>query len=91
MTDSVEFMSQDDNSAPISAHEIRDRELFNRISKDYCRKDLLPAHSMARRCRVEQTMNALPVSSKIGIMEVGCGAGFSAKYLSEILWYRQEN
>ena len=81
MTDSVEFMSQDDNSAIVSAHEIRDRELFNRISKDYCRKDLLPAHSMARRCRMEQTMNALPVSSKIDILEVGCGAGFSAEYL----------
>jgi 2-polyprenyl-3-methyl-5-hydroxy-6-metoxy-1,4-benzoquinol methylase len=74
-------MSQDDNSAPISTHELRDRELFNRISKDYCRKDLLSAHRMARQCRVEQTMNVLPVSSKIDILEVGCGAGFSAKYL----------
>nr|NQU91186.1 class I SAM-dependent methyltransferase [Bacteroidota bacterium] len=81
MTDSVEFMAQDDNSVPISAHELRDRELFNRISKDYCRKDLLPAHSIARQCRVEQTVNALPVSSMIDIIEVGCGAGFSTKYL----------
>lgn len=84
MIDNVEFMSQDDNSAPISAYELRDRELFNRISKDYCRKDLLPAHRIARQCRVEQTMNALPVSSRIDIMEVGCGAGFSAKYLRGI-------
>jgi len=30
---------------------------------------------------LEQTMSILPVSGKIDILEVGCGAGFSAEYL----------
>ena len=60
----------------------QDQELFNRIAAAYIRKDILPAHRLARINRLEQTMSILPVSGKIDILEVGCGAGFSADYLS---------
>ncbi len=59
----------------------QDQERFNRIASDYIMKDILPAHRLARINRLEQTMSILPVSGKIDILEVGCGAGFSAEYL----------
>jgi SAM-dependent methyltransferase len=64
-----------------STREVKDRELFDRISGGYWLKDLLPAHRSARQCRLEQTIMSIPVSSNITILEVGCGAGFSAEYL----------
>jgi len=60
----------------------QDQERFNRIASDYLRKDILPAHRLARINRLEQTLSILPVSGKIDILEVGCGTGFSAEYLS---------
>ncbi|WP_339676491.1 class I SAM-dependent methyltransferase [uncultured Gimesia sp.] len=62
-------------------HAVRDRELFNQIAEKYCRKDLLPATRHARKHRLFQTLKAVQMSSKADVLEVGCGAGFAAKYL----------
>lgn len=62
-------------------HTTRDRELFDRIATEYCRKDLLPASRAARRHRLLQTLQAVPFASDSTVLEVGCGAGFAAQYL----------
>ncbi|MFI4848106.1 MAG: class I SAM-dependent methyltransferase [Gimesia chilikensis] len=62
-------------------HATRDRELFDRIAGEYCRKDLLPASRAARRHRLLQTLQAVPFSQNASVLEVGCGAGFAAQYL----------
>ncbi|QDU07031.1 class I SAM-dependent DNA methyltransferase [Gimesia aquarii] len=62
-------------------HATRDRELFDQIAEKYCRKDLLTATRHARRHRLFQTLRSIPMSPKADVLEVGCGAGFSAKYL----------
>lgn len=64
-----------------SLSESEDRELFNRIAEKYYQKDLLQASRIARRHRLEQTINAISTSPNISILEVGCGAGFSVEYL----------
>jgi 2-polyprenyl-3-methyl-5-hydroxy-6-metoxy-1,4-benzoquinol methylase len=65
-----------------SAHEDRDRALFEQIAKDYSRKDLAPASSRARRQRLRRTLAGLPVAGA-DVLEAGCGAGFSVRYLSD--------
>ncbi len=78
-------MSGPDPSPPptdgAGSHEQRDRDLFDRIARQYAAKDLLVAHSLARRCRLEQTLAGLPLPRDAAILEVGCGAGFAARYL----------
>jgi len=59
----------------------RDRELFNSIAGQYCRKDLLPAQRVARQCRLGQTLRGIVSGSDIAVLEVGCGAGFAVEYL----------
>lgn len=61
--------------------EQSDRELFDRIAANYCEKDLQPASRIARRHRLERTLSAVPFPANARILEVGCGAGFSAEYL----------
>lgn len=63
-----------------SARERRDRELFDRIAADHCAKDLHPVARVARKHRLEQTLRAVPVPPAARLLEVGCGAGFSAEY-----------
>lgn len=63
-------------------HEQRDRELFDRIAEEYCRKDLLPATRIARKCRLTQTLRVAKLNSTRALLEVGCGAGFAATYLN---------
>ena len=58
-----------------------DRARFNAIALEYCRKDLSPAASVARRHRLRQTLRPIVLDGKLSILEVGCGAGFSARYL----------
>ncbi len=60
----------------------RDRQLFDTIARDYCRKDLHPASIAARRQRLRRTLADVPVGDTARILEVGCGAGFSARYLA---------
>ncbi len=59
-----------------------DRILHDRISEDLARKDQLPAQRLARQFRLSQTFkNAQAHTSSI--LEIGCGAGFSAEYLKD--------
>ncbi len=64
-----------------ASRRARDRRLFDAIAPRYCRKDLLPASSRARRLRLEQTLRKVPLSPAADVLEVGCGAGFAARYL----------
>lgn len=66
---------------PGSERETRDRDLFDGIAERYTRKDLHPAASVARRQRLLRTLAAAPLPSNPSILEAGCGAGFSARYL----------
>ena len=64
-----------------SALEEGDRARFNQIAENYCRKDLSPVASVARQHRLRQSLRPLELREDVSILEVGCGAGFSAKYL----------
>jgi SAM-dependent methyltransferase len=57
-----------------------DKDLFDRIASHYVQKDLVGYCRVARKLRLERTLRniPLPVSS---ILEIGCGAGFTADYL----------
>ena len=59
----------------------KDRELFDRIAAEYTRKDVHPAARLARRHRLEQTLAAAELPRDASVLEIGCGAGFSAEYL----------
>lgn len=59
----------------------RDRALFDRIAGDYLRKDLAPACSRARRRRLESSLRRIPWPDRPTLLELGCGAGFTAAYL----------
>ena len=61
--------------------ETRDRALFDAIAKQYCRKDMLPAHRRARQLRLFQTLERGGIANPTSVLEVGCGAGFAARYL----------
>lgn len=60
--------------------EAADRELFDSIAKEYTEKDLIAYCAVARKLRLDRTLKniAKPIP---WLFEVGCGAGFSAKYL----------
>jgi len=64
----------------VNEREERDRELFNRISPAYARKDMVSYSRVARRLRLRCSLRNLkkPIGS---LLEVGCGAGFTAEYL----------
>lgn len=64
-----------------TGREQRDRALFDGIAEQYTRKDLHPAASVARRQRLLRTLAAAPLPDRPAILEAGCGAGFSARYL----------
>jgi len=63
------------------SRERRDRELFDRIAADYCAKDLHAVARVARKHRLDQTLRTVPIPPAARLLEVGCGAGFSAEYL----------
>jgi 2-polyprenyl-3-methyl-5-hydroxy-6-metoxy-1,4-benzoquinol methylase len=65
-----------------NTRERRDQRLFEEIASVYCQKDLLPASRLARRHRLRQTLAAIPPIAGPAMLEVGCGAGFSAAYLA---------
>lgn len=61
----------------------RDQALFDSIARTYCRKDLVESNRTARRHRLLRTLDPSATSraEKPDILEIGCGAGFSAQYL----------
>ncbi len=65
-----------------------DQALFDTIAEAYNRKDLLPASSLARRRRLQATIDVMEecrqrkASLRLGsVLEIGCGAAWSADYL----------
>ena len=58
-----------------------DTKLFDRISERYCQKDLARSSRRARQHRLWQTVTVLGQDCFGSLLEVGCGAGFSAQYL----------
>ena len=62
-------------------HEATDKALFERIAKTYAGKDLSISSSGARAQRLTQTVNRIPSLNQMRILEVGCGAGFTPRYL----------
>ena len=63
------------------SRQSRDRSLFDAAARGLCRKDLAPASRRARRQRLERTVRWAPLSETTRLLDVGCGAGFSATYL----------
>lgn len=59
----------------------RDRELFDAIALKYAKKDIYPPSRRARALRFVQTLNKIHLNNQSDILEVGCGAGFTAEYL----------
>lgn len=66
-----------------SEHEKRDIDLFNSISSKYLEKDLAPQSSIARKHRLQSSLKNVPFDENTRVLEVGCGAGFSVKYLDK--------
>jgi len=62
--------------------QTRDRELFDDIAERYAHKDLHPTSSVARRQRLLRTLAAAKLPQRPDLLEAGCGAGFSARYLT---------
>jgi SAM-dependent methyltransferase len=61
-----------------------DRALFDRIAASYAQKDLRESSRGPRQQRLHQTVKTL--GGRLGhVLEVGCGAGFSARYIDG--WY----
>ncbi len=61
----------------------RDKALFDRIAEKYAAKDLFETSRLARRQRLLQTLRAAGGCTGMRVLEVGCGAGFSAEYLAD--------
>lgn len=61
--------------------EASDREHFDAIAEQYGAKDLAPSCRPARQHRLERTIAAVPGDSYERVLEVGCGAGYGARYL----------
>jgi 2-polyprenyl-6-hydroxyphenyl methylase/3-demethylubiquinone-9 3-methyltransferase len=69
------------NTWKTSIDENRDQALFDRIAEKYCRKDLRLASRIARKLRLQQTVQHVLTGTEQRILDLGCGAGFSAQYL----------
>jgi 2-polyprenyl-3-methyl-5-hydroxy-6-metoxy-1,4-benzoquinol methylase len=60
--------------------ERKDRKLYNQIASQYLLKDLTPYCSLARKLRLKQTLKRANASLD-HILEIGCGTGFTARYI----------
>ncbi len=58
-----------------------DREHFDRIAEEYEHKDLSPGAAKACKLRLTQTLRKVPTTPPPRLLEVGCGAGYAARYL----------
>lgn len=58
----------------------KDRQLFDSIAEDYCKKDRVEYARAMRKLRLTRSLKNVkkPIHS---ILELGCGAGFAAEYL----------
>ncbi len=74
-------MNHDNETAPASSLEAKDRELFDRIAPSYFEKDLTESSRIARKRRLLKTSETCERSSLGDLLEVGCGGGFVAEYL----------
>lgn len=63
--------------------ETKDKNLFDRIAKNYAKKDSYPPSSLVRKAQVIEVYNAvLKINDNIQtILELGCGVGATSKYL----------
>jgi 2-polyprenyl-3-methyl-5-hydroxy-6-metoxy-1,4-benzoquinol methylase len=64
-----------------SQRETRDQAFFDQIARGYSEKDTRPAMREPRRLRLIQTLNQVQNLAELSLLEVGCGAGFAARYL----------
>jgi ubiquinone/menaquinone biosynthesis C-methylase UbiE len=65
------------------AIEERDCDLFDRIAKDYARKDRIPSTRLAREYLLKATLEPVLKDGKLGsVVEIACGVGASARYLA---------
>ena len=64
--------------------EKADRALFNDISEKYWRKDVSASSRTSRRHRLLQTLSPLPLKPGAIVLEVGCGCGYSADFLTGV-------
>lgn len=64
-----------------SRREDRDKALFDSIAINYVKKDISQSSRIARKQRLLQTVKKIRLGTSIDILEVGCGAGYSAEYL----------
>ncbi len=58
-----------------------DRELFDRIAKEYSKKDQVPSCRDARIYQLFTGMGSLGKEKIPVLLEIGCGIGASAEYL----------
>lgn len=67
----------------LTEHEKKDKALFDAISSKYLEKDLAPQSSIARKHRLLSSLKGVNFNENTRVLEVGCGAGFSVKYLDK--------
>lgn len=65
--------------------EQKDRELFDLIAIDYAKKDVVPSSSHARKYQLMSAIGGVlkDVGSTGTIVDIACGVGAPAKYLSQ--------
>lgn len=71
------------HSGAESRREDSDRDQFDRIARQYAKKDLFLSSSLARRSKLLLAMKSiLETGGSLGtVVEIGCGVGASSKYL----------
>jgi 2-polyprenyl-3-methyl-5-hydroxy-6-metoxy-1,4-benzoquinol methylase len=72
---------QRDTTTSAGDRERADREHFDRIASSYTRKDESASSRVARRFRLESTVDSAGIGSGADYLEVGCGAGYAVEYL----------
>lgn len=67
----------------INRKEQRDQVLFDRIARDYARKDIIPSSLIARKqLLLDAVRPLLKGANSLGvILDIGCGVGSPARYL----------
>lgn len=72
------------NKSPFTSdHENKDRKLFDAISSKYLEKDIAMQSVIARKYRLMSSLKNVEFHKNTRVLEVGCGAGFSVKYLDK--------